>query len=84
MRDDREQFMPLGPKVDKPVQQKPEWVPTDKPGIARNQKGQLRHIPNPPPPKVTLPCPYYGSPQSWGRLIEALHAEVDGAKGAAR
>lgn len=70
MRDDREQFGPLGQKVEKPAQPKPEWVKTDTPGIERNQQGQLRHVPNPSPePPFT---PYYGNPTTWGAAIEAL------------
>ena len=50
--DNPEQFQPLGPKIEKPAPEpKPEWKPTDQPGIERNSEdGKLRNV-SPPPSK---------------------------------
>ena len=50
--DNPEQFQPLGPKIEKPATEpKPEWKPTDQPGIERNSEdGKLRNV-SPPPSK---------------------------------
>lgn len=60
MRDDAEQFLPLGPKVDKPKPEpKPEWQKTDRPGIERNTiDGKLRNT-APTPPPMYHPCIYW-------------------------
>jgi hypothetical protein len=44
--DNREQFQPLGPPVEKPpAEPKPTWKPTDQPGIERNgEDGNLRSV----------------------------------------
>ena len=53
--DNPEQFQPLGPKVEKPeTEPKPEWKPTDQPGIERNSEdGKLRNV-SPPPSKTAV------------------------------
>lgn len=76
MRNDQEQFAPLGPAIPKPAPEPaPEWRPSGgTPGFEINAQGQLRHVP-PKPPPVALPGPYLGTPQTWGRAIEALRRE---------
>lgn len=52
MKDDREQFPPLGPPKERPKPEPvPEWRPTGTPGIERNRHGQLRHVPPETKPK---------------------------------
>jgi len=54
--DEQEQFRPLGPKVDKPAaERKPEWKPTDRPGIERNSEdGKLRNVSPVPSTKASF------------------------------
>jgi hypothetical protein len=44
------EFQPIGPKVEKPKPEKPEYTPTDTPGIEKNSRGWLRT--NLPLPKL--------------------------------
>ena len=76
MRNDSEQFQPLGQKIEKPAAQPaPEWKPTGTPGIERNSQGQLRNV-RPTPADPQAPWVYIGTPSTWGRAIEALREEA--------
>ncbi len=81
---DRDDVPGLGKPLprDKPVDTRPEWLPTGTPGIERHRdSGQMRNV-TPPPPPAEVWVPYFGSPQTWGRVIDALRREcwagVDG------
>ena len=57
--DNQEQVQPLGPKVEKPAAEpKPEWKPTDRPGIERNiEDGKLRNVRPTPSDRASLSGP---------------------------
>ena len=73
---DRDEVPGLGNPVprEKPADTRPEWLPTDTPGIERHRDtGRVRNV-TPPPPSAAVP--YIGTPQTWGRAIESLRRET--------
>lgn len=74
---DRDEVQPLGQPLprEKAPDTRPEWVPTGTPGIERHRDtGQIRTNRPEPPPEIP-PFPYFGTPQTWGRVIDALRRE---------
>lgn len=61
-------------RVEKPAPEPaPQWRPTGTPGIEQDSEGRLRtSIPENEACNAAPPFPYFGSPQTWGRAIEAI------------
>lgn len=74
-----DQFGNLGAPVRAPAPTKPEWRPTDTPGIERNSDGRLRT--NAPAPTIPAPVTPAAAPEffvlldaSIQKLVQALRA----------
>jgi hypothetical protein len=75
---DRDEVPGLGKPLprEKPADARPEWLPTGTPGIERHRDtGQTRtNIPTPPAEPAPW-SPYFGTPRTWGRVIEVMRRE---------
>ena len=70
---DTDDAQPLGPAKPRDT---PKPAPREtevRPGIIRDKDGKLRtSIPENESANIVPPFPYYGSPTTWGRAIEAI------------